>query len=90
MAQYIKIDGTWKQIVSVYKKVNGHWVPQTEYDFDDKIHFYNSAEVDVDIFMIVAEDSYTGKQFYLVAKLNNTRVYPNWSITSGNQYASIN
>ena len=90
MAQYIKIDGTWKQIVSVYKKVNGHWVPQTEYDFDDKIHFYNALEVDVDIFMIVAEDSYTGKQFYLVAKLNNTRVYPNWSITSGNQYATIN
>ena len=90
MAQYIKIDGTWKEIVSVYKKVNGHWVPQTEYNFDDKVHFFNAAEVDVDIFNILSENSYTGKQFFLIAKLNNTRVYPTWSITSGNQYATIN
>ena len=79
---------TWT--ASVYMVVSPGWKMPTEYDFDDKIHFYNALEVDVDIFMIVAEDSYTGKQFYLVAKLNNTRVYPNWSITSGNQYATIN
>lgn len=74
----------------MYKKVNGHWTPQTAYDFDDKIYFYNSAEVDVDNFTIEGNSSYTGKQFYLSAKFNNTRVYPTWTITSGSQYASIN
>jgi len=90
LAQYIKIGGRWKQIRSVYKKVNGTWIPQEYYNFDDNIHFFNAAEVDVDVFTIVSEDSYTGKQFYLVAKFNGTRVYPTWSITSGNEYATVN
>ena len=90
MGHYIKIDNEWKNIVAVYKKVNGHWTIQSQYDFDDTLYIYDPATVDVDIFLIVAEDSYTGKQFYLIAKYNTTRVYPSWSITSGNQYATIN
>lgn len=90
MAQYIKRSGEWLPIVAVYKKINGHWTPQTEYNFEDHVHFYNAAEVDVDIFNIEAENSYTGHQFFLVARLNNQRVYPTWSITSGGAYATVN
>lgn len=90
MGQFIKIDGSWKNIVSVYKKVNGHWVEQTEYNFDDNLYLFNDGTIDMDMFLIVAEDSYTGKQFYLIATLNDTRVYPTWSITSGSQYVTIN
>lgn len=89
MIQKIKIDGEWRHIVAVYKKVNGHWVAQTNYDFDNQAYFYDSGAVDVDVFLIVADDSYTGKQFYVIAKLNNTTVSPSWSVTSGNQYATI-
>ena len=90
MKQKIKIDGSWKHIVAVYKKVNGHWVAQENYDFDNHAYFYDSGSVDVDVLLIVANDSYTGQQFYVIAKLNNTQVNPTWSITSGNQYATIN
>lgn len=89
MAQKIKIGRTWKNIVAVYKKINGHWVNQSHYDFDNNSYFYDSGTVDVDVFLIVADDSYTGMQFYVIAKLNNTQVTPSWSITSGNQYATI-
>ena len=90
MGQYIKIDDSWKHIKAVYKKVNGHWVKQEQYDFDDTVYMYSGDPIDFDVFLIVAEDAYTGRQFYLVATLNDTRVYPNWSITSGNQYATVN
>ena len=90
MGQFIKIDGSWKNIVSVYKKVNGHWVEQDHYDFDNNLYLFNDGTIDMDMFLIVANDSYTGKQFYLIATLNDTRVYPTWSITSGSQYVTIN
>ena len=90
MLQKIKIDGSWKHVVAVYKKVNGHWVAQDNYDFDNTAYFYESGEISIDVFLIVADDTYTGQQFYVIAKLNNTQVNPTWSITSGNQYATIN
>ena len=71
-------------MVAVYKKVNGHWVAQDNYDFDNTAYFYESGEISVDVFLIVADDSYSGQQFYVIAKLNNTQVNPTWSITSGN------
>lgn len=90
MIQKIKIDGEWKNIINVYKRINVHWTKQDYYDFDNNVYFFNSAHVDVDTFLIVAEDSYLGQQFYVVATLNNVQVSPTWSITSGNQYATIN
>ena len=38
MGQYIKIDGTWKTISTVYKKISGQWVLQDTYDFDDNLY----------------------------------------------------
>ena len=90
MLQKIKIDGEWKNIINVYKKVNGHWTRQDYYDFDNNAYFFSSDSVSTDTFMIVANDSYLGQQFYVVATLNNVQVSPTWSITSGNQYATIN
>ena len=89
MIQKIKIDGEWRNIVAVYKKINGQWQLQNQYDFDNIAYFYNNATVDVDTLLIIAEGSYTGMQFYVIAKFNNTTVTPTWSITSGNQYATI-
>ena len=90
MGQYIKIDGNWKQIVSVYKKVNGIWVKQNKYLFDNNIYLYDPTAIDNDVLLIIAEDSYTGKHFYLVAQLNDRRIYPNWTISSGGTYATVN
>lgn len=90
MGQYIKIDDSWKHIKAVYKKVNGHWVKQEQYDFDDTVYMYSGDPISFDVFLIVAEDSYVGRQFFVIATLNSTRVTPTWSITSGNQYATIN
>ena len=90
MLQKIKIDGEWKNIINVYKKVNGHWTRQDYYDFDNNAYFFSSDSVSTDTFLIVANDSYLGQQFYVVATLNNVQVSPTWSITSGSQYATIN
>ena len=89
MTQKIKINGGWKNIVAVYKKINGHWANQTHYSFNNDVYFYSDAIVDVDTFLIVAEDSYSGTMFYVVAKLNAATVSPTWSIVSGNQYATV-
>lgn len=89
MLQKIKIDGEWKNIIGVYKKVNGHWTRQDYYDFDNNAYFFSSDSVSTDTFLIVANDAYLGQQFYVVATLNNVQVSPTWSITSGNQYATI-
>ena len=59
MKQKIKIDGSWKHIVAVYKKINGNWVIQENYDFDNRAYFYDSGEVSVDVLLIVADDSYS-------------------------------
>ena len=47
--QKIKIEGEWRNIVAVYKKVNNQWVQQDEYDFDNIPHFYSDAMVDVGV-----------------------------------------
>lgn len=90
MGQYIKIEDSWKKISAVYKKVNGHWVIQEQYNFDDTVYLFDSTAIDSNVFLIVADDSYTGRQFYVIAKLNNTAIHPIWTITSGTQYATIN
>lgn len=90
MEQYIKINNQWKRISSVYKKIQGHWVKLNTYDFDNNLYLFNSAVVDVDLFTIEGVNTYTGKQFYLIAKVNDRRVNPTWSITSGSEYATIN
>ena len=91
MGQYIRIDNKWENVVAVYKKINGSWVKLDQYDFENNIYIYDQTVIDNDVFLIIAESSYTGKQFYLIANLNGQRVYPsNWLITSGNNYATIN
>lgn len=90
MGQYIKINGDWKRIVSVYKKVEGVWTQQNTYSFDNNIYVYDPTVIDHDVLLIVAEDSYSGKHFYLVAQLNDRRIYPTWTITSGGSYATVN
>ena len=42
------------------------------------------------ILLLLADDEYVGKLFYCIAKYDNATVVPVWSITSGNQYATIN
>ena len=90
MGQSIKIDGEWKNVIAFYKKINGHWVSQNHYNFDNATYFYDSGSAGQDVFVIVANTSYSGMQFTVSATLNNVTVSPVWSITSGNQYASIN
>ena len=90
MGQYIKINGEWKRIANVYKKVEGVWTQQNTYSFDNRIYVYDPTVIDHDVFLIIAEDSYTGKHFYLVAQLNDRRIYPIWTIASGGTYATVN
>ena len=90
MIQKIKIGDEWKSIVAVYKKVNNQWSQLDNYAFDNTAYFYDSQSIDTDVLYIIAEDSYTGNRFTVTAKMNNVPVTPTWTITSGNQYATIN
>ena len=89
MDHSIKINGHWTEIKEVYKKVNGHWTRLQYYDFDDNVYLFSPTSSGVDVFAIQGNSSYSGEVFYLSAKLNGTTVVPTWSITSGNQYATI-
>ena len=90
MGQYIKINNEWKHVIAVYKKVSNNWTEQVQYSFDNNIYIYDPTVIDDDVLVIVAENSYTGKNFYLVANLNGRRIYPDWTLVSGDSYASIN
>jgi hypothetical protein len=85
----IKINGHWTEIKEVYKKVNGHWTRLQYYDFNDNVYLFSPTSSGIDVFAIQGNNSYSGEAFYLSAKLNGTTVVPTWSITSGNQYATI-
>ena len=89
MDHSIKINGHWTEIKEVYKKVNGHWTRLQYYDFNDNVYLFSPTSSGIDVFAIQGNNSYSGEVFYLSAKLNGTTVVPTWSITSGNQYATI-
>lgn len=56
-----------------------------------RIHFWVPFVAPVDVFTIYAPADFTGRNFLCTATLNGTQVNnANWSIVSGNQYATIN
>lgn len=56
-----------------------------------RIHFWVPFVAPVDVFTIYAPADFTGRNFLCTATLNGTQVNnANWSIISGNQYATIN
>ena len=94
MADYIKLNGEWKEVLDVYKKVNDEWVLQTDINssiISSNIYIYSEVKIDdVVTYMISGVNSYTGKSFNLTYIYNNRIITPTWSIISGSQYASIN
>ena len=94
MADYIKLNGEWKEVLDVYRKVDGEWVLQTNVQssiLTSNIYFYSEIKIDDEvIYMISGVDSYVGKSFNLTYIYNNKIVAPEWSIISGDQYATIN
>lgn len=55
------------------------------------IYIYSEVRIDDEVtYVISGVNEYTGKSFNLTYVYNNKVVSPQWSITSGNQYATIN
>lgn len=94
MADYIKINGEWKEILDVYRKVDGQWVLQTDVQssiLQSNIYFYSEVRIDDEVtYVISGVSEYTGKSFNLTYIYNNRIVAPEWTIISGGQYATIN
>lgn len=94
MADYIKINSEWKEIIDVYRKVDGQWVVQTDVQssiLQSNIYFYSEVKIDDEVtYVISGVSSFTGKTFNLTYIYNNKQVAPVWSIVSGYQYATIN
>ena len=94
MADYIKINGEWKEIIDAYRKVDGQWVVQTNAQasiLQSNIYFYSEVKIDDEVtYVISGVSSFTGKTFNLTYIYNNKQVAPVWTIISGDQYATIN
>ena len=94
MAQYIKLNGEWVEVLDVYKKENGEWVLQTDIQssiIQSNIYFYSEVKIDDEVVYVISGVSeFTGKSFNLTYIYNNRQVAPVWSIVSGYQYATIN
>ena len=94
MADYIKLNGEWVEILDVYRKVDGQWVLQTDVQssiLTSNIYFYSEVKIDDEVtYVISGVDTFTGKTFNLTYVYNNRIVAPTWSIISGGQYATIN
>lgn len=92
MAEYIKINNEWAAISTVFKKISGSWVQQSSLEnaLDiTAVYFYGGHSANATL-AVISESQYTGKSFIMVARFGSHQVYPTWSITSGNQYATIN
>ena len=94
MADYIKLNGEWVEVLDVYRKVDGQWVLQTDVQssiLTSNIYFYSEVKIDDEVtYVISGVDTFTGKTFNLTYVYNNRIVAPTWSIISGGQYATIN
>ena len=94
MGDYIKLNNEWKEVLDVYRKIDGQWVLQTDVQssiLTSNIYFYSEVRIDGEItYIISGVDSFTGKSFNLTYIYNNRQVAPIWSIISGSQYATIN
>ena len=94
MANYIKLNGEWKEIFEIYRKENGEWVLQTDIQssiVQSNIYFYSEVRIDDEVtYVISGVNEYTGKSFNLTYIYNNKVVAPHWTIISGGQYATIN
>lgn len=94
MAQYIKLNNEWKEILDVYKKINGKWALQTDIQssiLQSNIYFYSEVRINDEVTCVISGvNEYTGKSFNLTYIYNNRIVAPTWSIISGDQYATIN
>ena len=94
MAQYIKLNNEWVEILDIYRKINGQWILQTNVQssiLTSNIYFYSEVQIDSEVtYIISGVDTYTGKSFNLTYIYNNKIVAPAWSIISGGQYATIN
>ena len=94
MGDYIKINNEWKEVLDVYRKIDGQWVLQTDVQssiLTSNIYLYSEVRIDGEItYIISGVDSFVGKTFNLTYIYNNHQVAPVWSIISGDQYATIN
>ena len=94
MADYIKLNNEWKEILGVYKKVNNEWILETDINssiLTSNIYIYSTVKIDnTTTYIISGEDSYIGKTFNLTYIFNNRSVMASWEIISGSEYASIN
>ncbi len=92
MAEYIKINNEWTAVSAIFKKISGSWVQQSSLQNaldTTAIYFYGGHSANATL-SVISESQYTGKSFIMVARFGAHQVYPTWSITSGNQYATIN
>lgn len=91
MATFIKVSNTYREVHTIYKKVSGAWsVSGSTIPFENTAYFYNPRPIDgTSTLEIFGESQYVGKSFILTAKYGNRTVYPTWTITAGQQYATV-
>lgn len=96
MSNYIKTGGTYKIINKIYRKENGVWVEKTITDMSafltglSSLIMYNPKDIASMVYMILGPDSVSAESFNLDFLFNST--VPSdvaWSITAGQNYASI-
>jgi glycosyltransferase involved in cell wall biosynthesis len=67
MADYIKINGEWKEVLDVYRKIDGQWVLQTDVQssiLQSNIYFYSEVKIDDEVtYVISGVNEYIGKSF---------------------------
>ena len=94
MAEYIKLNNEWVEILDVYRKDDNNWVLKTDIQSSfiaSNIYFYSEVKIDDEVICVISGVSeYTGKSFNLTYIYNNRIVAPEWTIISGGQYATIN
>ena len=91
MSTYIKIQNTWTPINKIFKKINGVWVQQNDIvsALGDMIYVYGGNTIS-QLLYIIGSDEYLGQSFILSSTYDTGIAYPEWSIISGNAYATIN
>ena len=94
---YVKIDGTWKRVITIYKKIDGVW---TEFDYsysdDEKLVYKGHITSDVvgeitsDYALDITDTSMPNDTYYFYYEDENKEKLTDWDVIGSTEFTGYN
>lgn len=96
-AYYIKINGSWKKIITIYKKIDGAW-EEFNYTYDDSLqlkylgHITSDiiGEVTTDYHIVITDTSVPNDTYYFYYEDANKTKLTDWDVIGSTEFNEYN